>query len=190
MSMPPDSLEPDDNQSESFLVVPRMGSAETEAPSKKGGGAGKKGKQAAEPEGSKDKQWVDVLEEGGDKKDLYFSVRQMEDTVDRFQHLLKHSQSRVDSELLSLRQGLDKLGLCVSRLDQSNQEHLRSMNAVFKELGQERMELMVAEMGKEGQKPDKPARATSAEAEGQDGDEWQQQQGRRRGRRGNRSDKR
>jgi hypothetical protein len=160
----PDSLEPDDHQSESFLVVPRVGSAET---SKKGGGAGKKGKQ-----------WAD-MEEEGDKKDLYFSVRQVEDTVDRFQHLLKHSQGRVDSELLSLRQGLDRLGLCVSRLEQSNQEHLRSMNAVFKELGQERMELVVEEMRKEGQKPDKPA-----EAEEPDGDEWQKQQGRRRGRRG------
>ena len=178
------SSEPSDDKSESYLVVPCVDSAEPE-PSRTQSKASNK---AAGGTGGKGERWADVAEHGSGQKDLYFAMRQLEDMVGRFHLILTHSQSRVDGELQSLRQGLDRLGLGLAKQEITTEDLIRSRNVVFQEMGEERMDLKLKEERERErellkQKADRVRLSTGATHEGAEATGWQQQKhrgGRRR----------
>jgi hypothetical protein len=175
---------PEDDRSESYLVVPCVDSAEPEPPKAQKKASAKAGRGT----GEKPERWADVAEQGNGQKDLYFAMRQLEDMVGRFHLILTHSQSRVDGELRSLRQGLEILGLGLAKQEVTTEDLIRSRNVVFQEMGEERMDLKLkAERDRERellkQKAERVRLSTGASSEGREEGGWQQQKhrgGRRR----------
>lgn len=138
--------------------------------------------RAGAPAERRTERWADVAEQGGGRRDLYFVMRQLEDTVGRFQMLMTASQTRVDGELHGLRKELD-------RVERVTEELTLSKNVVFRELGKEAMEanLESERMVHEAYKRDVERRARGRDAPATqrtasvtpEGGAWQQQ--RRRG---------